>query len=156
MRKFYSLVSFLVFISFFAQKKNHDFSFYENKGQIVDQNGKANPDVKYLLNSPGLNVQIKKNGFSYDVYEIETKQLKKKKSKENTILDQRKKSSDKEIKYKYHRIDIDFVDSKNNPEIIAEGKSDDYENYYNLPDKKEGVSFVHRYRKVTYKNIYFL
>ena len=154
MRKFYSLVLFLIFISFFAQKKNHDFSFYENKGQIVDQNGKANPDVKYLLNSPGLNVQIKKNGFSYDVYEIETKQLKKKKAKENTILDQRKNSSDKEIKYKYHRIDIDFVDSKKNPEIVAEGKSDDYENYYNLPDKKEGVSFVHRYRKVTYKNLY--
>lgn len=154
MRKFYSLVLFLIFISFYAQKKNYNFSFYENKGQIVDQNGKANPDVKYLLNSPGLNVQIKKNGFSYDVYEIETKQLKKKKAKENTILDQRKKSSDKETKYKYHRIDIDFVDSKKNPEIIAEGKSDDYENYYNLPDKKEGVSFVHRYRKVTYKNLY--
>jgi len=154
MKKIFSLVLFLIFISFFAQKKNQDYSFYENKGQIVDQNGKANPDVKYLLNSPGLNVQIKKNGFSYDVYEIETKQLKKKKSKESTILDQRKNSFDKEIKYKYHRIDIDFVDSKKNPEIVAEGKSDDYENYYTLPDKKEGVSFVHRYRKVTYKNLY--
>ena len=154
MKKIYSLVLLLLSFSFFSQKKNNDYSFYENKGQIVDQNGKANPDVKYLLNSPGLNVQIKADGFSYDVYEIEIKEGKKKKAKENTFSDHRKNVSDKVVKYKYHRIDIDFIDSKKNPEIIAEGKSEDFENYYNLPDKKEGVSFVHRYRKVTYKNLY--
>lgn len=154
MKKVYSLVLFLIFLSFFAQKKNNGFSFYENKGQIINQNGKPNPEVKYLLNSPGLNVQIRSNGFSYDVYEIETKVLKKKKSDNNPILDQQKNLPKKEFKYKYHRIDIDFVDSKSNPEILAEEKSEDYENYYNVPNKKEGVSFVHRYRKVTYKNLY--
>lgn len=154
MKKIYSLVLFLIFVSFSAQKKNQDYSFYENKGQIVDQNGNPNSEVKYLLNSAGLNVQIKENGFSYDVYEVETKEIKKKNFKENKILNQRKNSSDKEINYKYHRIDIDFVDSKNNPEIVAEGKSNDYENYYNLDYKKEGVSFVHRYKKITYKNLY--
>lgn len=154
MKQIYSLVLFLVFTFFLAQKKDQSFSFYENKGQIVDQNGSSNTNVKYLLNSPGLNVQIKNNGFSYDVYEIETKRIKKKKSNEKIILDPRRDSPDKKITYKYHRIDIDFVDSKKNPEIVAEGKSEDYENYYNLPDKKEGVSFVHRYKKVTYKNLY--
>lgn len=154
MKKVYSLVLFLIFLSFFAQKKNNGFSFYENKGQIINQNGKPNPEVKYLLNSPGLNVQIRSNGFSYDVYEIETKDLKKKKSDNNPILDQQKNLPKKEFKYKYHRIDIDFVDSKSNPKILAEEKSEDYENYYNIPDKKEGVSFVHRYKKITYKNLY--
>ncbi|WP_374442855.1 T9SS type B sorting domain-containing protein [Epilithonimonas sp.] len=153
MRKFEALVLLLFFINSFGQKKNNEFSFYENKGQIIDQNGKANPDVKYLLNSPGLNVQIKENGFSYDVYEVEIKEIRKNKTKEN-ILDQIKRSSYKEVKNKYHRIDINFVDSNKNVKIIAEGKSDDYENYYNVPGKKEGVSFVHRYRKVTYKNLY--
>ena len=38
--------------------------FYENKGQIIDQEGKENPNVKYLFQSNGLNVQIKKEGFS--------------------------------------------------------------------------------------------
>jgi beta-lactam-binding protein with PASTA domain len=47
------------------------FYFYENSGQVVDQNLKANTTVKYLFNSNGLNVQLKKNGFSYDVYETE-------------------------------------------------------------------------------------
>lgn len=153
MKKFYSLVLFLVFTFFFAQKKNQDFSFYENKGQIVDQDGKSNPDVKYLLNSPGLNVQIKKNGFSYDVYETERKDLKKQKSVPSEPVG-KMEVSDLSIKYKYHRVNIVFLDSNENIQIKAEGKSEDYENYYNLQHKKEGVSFVHRYRKITYKNLY--
>ena len=67
------LLAFFFFLSatFFSQKlKTHsDAFFYENKGQIIDQNGNANPNVKYLLNVGGLNVQIKTDGFSYDVYE---------------------------------------------------------------------------------------
>ena len=42
--------------------------FYENNGQITDQNYKPNPAVKYLLCSPGFNVQLRQTGFSYDTY----------------------------------------------------------------------------------------
>lgn len=64
-------------------QKNNEYHFYENKGQIVDQNGKENSDVKYLFHSAGLNVQLRSNGFSYDVYEIEeiTKKNKNEKAK---------------------------------------------------------------------------
>ena len=51
--------------------KNH---FIENKGQIVDQNGKPNDNVLYLLNTSGLNVQLRKDGFAYDTYEIKQKE----------------------------------------------------------------------------------
>ncbi len=155
MKKIYSLVLTLIFISFFAQKKNQDYPFYENKGQIVDQNDNPNLDVKYLLNSSGLNVQIKKNGFSYDVYDTDRKKSKKQSpEKENLKKPLNRRFIKSETKFKYHRVDIDFVGSKSNPEIIAEEKSNDYENFYNLTYKKEGVSFVHRYRKVIYKNLY--
>ncbi|WDF45777.1 T9SS type B sorting domain-containing protein [Chryseobacterium sp. KACC 21268] len=154
MRKIYSLVLILTSIIFFAQKKNNDYSFYENKGQIVDQNGNANPDVKYLLNSPGLNVQIKKNGFSYDVYETEKKESKKEISNNDLKSDKKRDHSNTILKHKHHRVDIKFVDSRSNPEIVSEFRSQDYENYYNLPYKKEGVSFVYRYKKLTYKNLY--
>ena len=42
--------------------------FIENKGQISDQEGRPNPAVLYLLNSPGMNVQLRQGGFSYDFY----------------------------------------------------------------------------------------
>ena len=49
---------------------NHpQFGFIENKGQIIDQNNKPNPAVLYLLNTPGMNVQLRKGGFSYDLYQ---------------------------------------------------------------------------------------
>ncbi len=50
-------------------------AFVENKGQLLDQNGKPNTSVKYLLNMPGLNVQLRSTGFSYDAW-IEEKERK--------------------------------------------------------------------------------
>jgi hypothetical protein len=58
----------LIIAPSFAQYKNKSVGFTENKGQIIDQKGKANPAVKFLLNSNGLNVQLIKNGFSYYIY----------------------------------------------------------------------------------------
>ncbi len=52
----------------FKIASNRDF--IENKGQIIDQNNKPNPGVLYLLNTPGMNVQLRKGGFSYDLYRI--------------------------------------------------------------------------------------
>lgn len=51
-----------------CEKKLPKNYFIENKGQIIDQCGEINTDVKFLLNTPGLNVLIISNGFSYDDY----------------------------------------------------------------------------------------
>ena len=158
MKKYYSLI--LIFINFFLlfSQKNissqSDYYFYENKGQIIDQKGNANSKVKYLFNSGGLNVQIKKEGFSYDVYEVEKTKKKKSKVENSLTAFDRKPKDEFDYKFKFHRVDIDFLNANKNPEIIAEGKSTDYENYYNIPHKPEGVTEVHRYQKITYKNIY--
>ncbi|MBN1197843.1 MAG: hypothetical protein JXA23_00730 [Bacteroidales bacterium] len=45
-------------------------SFIENKGQIIDQDNLPNPGVLYLLNRPGMNVHLRRGGFSYDLYSI--------------------------------------------------------------------------------------
>lgn len=157
MKKLYFLFIFSFFISVFSQQKlqsQSDFYFYENKGQIIDQKGNANSKVKYLFNSGGLNVQIKKEGFSYDVYEVEKTKKKKSKVENSLTAFDRKPKDEFDYKFKFHRVDIDFLNANKNPEIIAEGKSTDYENYYNIPHKPEGVTEVHRYQKITYKNIY--
>jgi gliding motility-associated-like protein len=148
----------LITISSVAQNKNKTIGFKENKGQIIDQKGKPNNAVKYLLNSGGLNVQLRNNGFSYDVYEAKKHPIKhshdeKKKplpfpSKDNENL------PDYTLEYQYHRIDIDFVNSNPKLELLTEQQSLDYDNYYNIPNKPEGVLMVHQYKQITYKNIY--
>lgn len=144
--------------SIFSQNKNQTIGFKENKGQIIDQKGKPNPDVKYLLNTNGLNVQIKTNGFSYDVYETKKHPLTEKqkaKLKSSTFSDKDKNNTpDYSLEYIYHRIDIDFVNSNPKVELITEQKSTDYDNYYNIPNKPDGVLMVHQYQQITYKNIY--
>lgn len=47
-----------------------NYGFIENKGQIINQNNKPNPAVLYLLNTPGMNVQLRRGGFSYDLYSV--------------------------------------------------------------------------------------
>lgn len=160
----YKMKQYLLFfillnsISIFSQNKiqpKNEYYFYENKGQIVDQNGNAYNDVRYLFNSAGLNVQLKKGGFSYDVYEIEkTKKKISGDEKNSRELNPQKPIQEFDYKSKFHRVDIDLLNSNKNAEIVAEGKSTDYENYYNIKDKPEGVTNVYRYQKITYKNIY--
>jgi gliding motility-associated-like protein len=153
------LFLFLFFASYsFAQNKNKSIGFKENKGQIIDQKGKPNPEVKYLLNTNGLNVQIKTNGFSYDIYETKKHPLSEKqkaKLKPTTFSEREKNNTpDYSLEYIYHRIDIDFVNSNPKVELITEQKSKDYDNYYNVPNKPDGVLMVHQYKQITYKNIY--
>lgn len=137
----------------FSQNKNQSIGFIENKGQIIDQNGKLNIAVKYLLNSNGLNVQLKKNGFSYDVYEIKkTPIVRSVTAKTLPYLSPEKEEFN--LEYAFHRIDIDFVNSNYKVEVITEQKSRDFDNYYNIPNKPEGVTEVYKYKQITYKNIY--
>jgi len=155
------LSTLFAFCSIFAQNKNDiekytsqkpQYGFIENKGQIHDQNYKANPDVKYLLClGNGMNVQLKKNSFSYDTYKTETKAKEK-----GTSFDKRQANDEpeKEVTYYFHRVDIELVGANENPQIIAEEPSADYLNYYNAATPESGATNVRNYKKITYKNIY--
>ncbi|KOP36267.1 hypothetical protein DBB36_08060 [Flavobacterium sp. WLB] len=151
-------VFFIITIQLFSQNKNQSIGFKENKGQIVDQKGKPNTAVKYLLNTNGLNVQLKKNGFSYDIYEVKkTPFIPSKTAKTLPDLNPRKDHQEKpefNLEYIFHRIDIDFVNSNSKVELISEQKSTDFDNYYNVPNKPEGIIGVYQFKQITYKNIY--
>lgn len=144
-------------INFIAQN-NKSIGFIENKGQIVDQNLKENKKVKYLLNTPGLNVQIREKGFSYDIYETKKVPLTKKDKEFYEInRDSNTESNnfpEHSLEYNFHRIDIDFVNANQDSKIIAEEKSSDYDNYYNVIHAPEGITEVHKFQKVIYQNIY--
>jgi hypothetical protein len=130
--------------------------FIENRGQIGDQNGKPNPEVKYLILRPGLNIQLKKNSFSYDGYTIE--RFKKKERIQQPTHHEKEKNDNDCLVYHFHRVDIELVDANPNPQIIHEGASSDYLNYYThitaQTKGEEGVTGVRGYKKVSYHDIY--
>lgn len=143
-------------------------AFIENKGQIIDQNNKPNSEVLYLLNSPGFNVQLRKNGFSYDLYRTSNPDSYRddqrflKSDRKSKIVNQcsifennpRYKSGDSNSVISYNRIDFDLLNANSNPVIETSAPSSDYMNYYTTGTSVEGATFVRNYKTVTYKNIY--
>ena len=147
------LAGIFVFCSAYGQNKNDmaiytsqqpQYGFIENKGQIHDQNYKANPDVKYLLClGNGMNVQLKANSFSYDTYKTEIKEKKADVRTDNM-------APEKETTWYFHRVDIELIGASVNPQIIAEEPSTDYLNYYNSVTPESGATHVRNYKKITY------
>ena len=82
------ILLFFFSMALFSQnlKSGSKAFFAENKGQLVDQEGKENSEVHYLYHSNGLNIQLKKEGFSYDVYEVQKTLKITSKKNENAIL----------------------------------------------------------------------
>jgi uncharacterized repeat protein (TIGR01451 family) len=154
MKKLFIL--FILFLLFetdklIAQNNKTGNGFIENKGQIVDQSHKPNSEVKFLLSNPGFNIQLRQTGFSYDTYTV-TKDSTSLKDKFMPIKGKHK-TPDLFIKH-YHRVDIELTGCNPHAPLIAEDKSQVYYNYLNSSAPNGGVSEVHHYQKITYRNIY--
>lgn len=148
-------VIFLTSASLFSQDKNKKSSddvsqtissfeqkgFIENKGQLFDQNHKPNPSCLFLYASDSMNLQLRKTGFSYDVYSITD--TAKQKSEEKKLPSN--------FLFKYHRIDVEIVNINPNVEIEALNPGEEYFNYYNMDNP---VNNVKQYSKVLYRNAY--
>ncbi|NQV02934.1 MAG: hypothetical protein HQ542_09830, partial [Bacteroidia bacterium] len=133
----------------YTQTKTATTSFIENKGQIIDQDNNLNPAVLYLLNTPGFNVQLRKGGFSYDVYTP--------KSPEGDLFTPLQGLEGEPATWdevQFHRIDFDLIGCNPNCEIITTEPSPDYLNYYTVGTPEKGVTRVRSYKKITYKDIY--
>ncbi|MFT3793773.1 T9SS type B sorting domain-containing protein [Flavobacterium sp.] len=150
MKSKFILFFYFTILPLFSQTGHLSIGFMENKGQVVDQNGKPNNNVKYLLNTNGLNVQLRKSGFSYDIYEAK---ITKGASHQKFNLQQPIEDLDG-AEILYHRIDVEFENANPVVQLIPEGKSKDYDNFYNVAHAPQGILNVHNFKKVTYKNLY--
>ncbi|WP_026978194.1 T9SS type B sorting domain-containing protein [Flavobacterium tegetincola] len=153
MSRLLPLLFILFSVGLFSQNRTTSTGFIENKGQVIDQKGNPNPAVKYLLTTNGLNVQLRKNGFSYDVYEMENNAIINS-DKNLTDLENPNKDNDIKTKIKFHRIDINFLNANKNAILIAEDKSLDFDNFYNAVHTPSGLINVYKFQKITYQNIY--
>src|SRR6185503_19486367 len=114
-------------------------------GQIVDQFGNPNTAVKYLLNIPGFNIQLRAKGWSYDTY-IEESTSATHKIGNCTV-------PAAPIRH-YHRVDVELRFTNPEATMIAEDPNSDFLNYYTSDLHPEGITGVRHFKKVTYKNIY--
>jgi gliding motility-associated-like protein len=134
------------------RKQNSSHVFIENEGQIVDQNGKPNLSVKYLLPvAAGMNLQLKANSFSYETYTFEDTGSKRSLG-ENDLRNSRKLKSVTN-RFHFHRVDVTFANANSSPQMTTEVAATYYYNYYNNKSDRNLVK-VHSYKRITYKDIY--
>lgn len=115
----------------FAQQFSNPIGFIKNEGQVVNQYGKLNTAVKYILpTNRGMNVQLLNNGFSYDLY----------KKQNNGVV--------------FNRIDITFENCNTNIEIRATDFQTQSSNYYKAGKSPVSEAEVAQCKVITYKNIY--
>ncbi|MEI6899648.1 MAG: hypothetical protein WCL00_07210, partial [Bacteroidota bacterium] len=115
----------------------------------------------YLLNTPGMNVQLRRSGWSYDVYSAAGSCLPAVQAgplvagSANPTFDSVSKSQKPEARsWTFHRIDFDLIGTNPNCEVISSEPSSDYTHYYTTGTPTEGVNNVKTFRSVTYRNIY--
>jgi hypothetical protein len=132
----------------------HD-GFVENKGQVRDQHGKPNDKVKFLYSEGSFNLQLKSNGFSYEVFEIvndgksfpEYGQMKgNNNAPRDLTIDHSTLRS--------HRIDVLFEGSSSKVEMVGSEATGAAFNFYHAGLPVSGITGVQSFQNVIYRNIY--
>ncbi len=128
--------------------------FFENKGQIRDQNGTPNDAVRFLYSAGNSRLQLLRTGFSYEMLKREMVPARGIAERHSVLPGDVSDPDAMETKILSHRVDIEFVGSNPNPQMLAEVKSEAYWNYI-LPDAPaEGYTGVYKYTRIVYRNMY--
>ncbi len=123
--------------------------FVANSGQIIDQDGKPNDAVLYLAHQPGLNVQLRRAGFSYDSYRAiprtaATVPLSMPSSLPVPPTDD----------YYFQRVDVELVNANAQATIQESAQEWHAEHYYTSGTPEQGVHNIRHCRTVRYQDIY--
>ena len=126
--------------------KNSTMSFTENKGQVIDQNYQARPDILFGGQTNGLTFHLRNNGISYQLNRIDSwKEEKDLKTKEK-----RKVVNQQTI----YRIDINWLNANTNTLVKKDKAFDGVTNFYTEGCPEGGALNVKSYKEITYQNLY--
>ncbi len=136
--------------------------FTENKGQIIDTDGKLRPDILFRGEGGGTDVYLRKTGISYVVNNLkevmhevheEVEELEEK-GKIEPFTEHQKEFEllEKEL-VTLHRVDVNFIGCSAEPGILKAEELEGYTNYY-YGHCSEGLTGVKTYNEVTAKDLY--
>ncbi|MFI5220708.1 MAG: PKD domain-containing protein [Bacteroidia bacterium] len=159
------LLLLLILLHVFANihaKKNEAFptnspkAFIQNKGQILDQNYQLNPSVLFLWNGPGMNVQLRKNGFSYDNWRrtSHSNAIQNNHHLLNNVQPLVQENPEVGDTTYFHRIDFEFENANSTIPISTYGETNEPINYYINTSHGEGITGIKQFEKVVYNNVW--
>ncbi|MBI2268805.1 MAG: hypothetical protein HYU69_00445 [Bacteroidetes bacterium] len=132
-----------------------DNVFIENSGQFFENGLEKGVEIKYGINSNGIEAYFTSKGLTYKLYEKESSESIEKISTEN-ILDQNEEAAErgkmKERRGKVYGLDMNWLNANPDVKIVAEDISADYFTYGFKENNKTVKAFG--YKKLTYKDLY--
>ncbi|MCY7410138.1 MAG: SBBP repeat-containing protein [Chitinophagales bacterium] len=132
----------------------HQKVFIENKGQIINAEGKQNTSVLFLYNDGLFNLQLKSNGFSYEIYEVEKTGDGFDEAGFADEQDESDFTDQLQMHLKSHRVDVNFEGANSNPVIETAEAIDAHFNYYYAPVSINQYSNLKGYSKIIYHDLY--
>lgn len=126
--------------------------FIENKGQILRTDGNMAPFVRFVLERGDARIFLLQNGIAWQFNRVHCPdgylELMDDRSGMAGQLEELEQIC-QGIRLETYRMDMTLVGADPHALVTAEGRSEDYTNYYN-----HNVLDVHHYRKVTYHDVY--
>ena len=124
--------------------------FIENKGQIMDQDHNARPDIQFrLAASGGLNVFIGSGAIHYQFSKADNPAP----PDEHPNMPHPGDKEPERSTYTMYRMDVELVGADKSATIITEQKQGYFENYY-TPGTGDNGAQAQAYKKITYKEVY--
>jgi hypothetical protein len=137
----------------FIANAKQNVSFLENKGQMMDTEGKPVPFVLFKAEAAGMNVYITEKGLTYVFVKLEEEERGVSTPNKHQDLMMPGKHNEK-LKAEMAWINVNLKGANIKREnIIKEEQSAEHFNYFygHCPD---GINDVYQYKKLTIKNVY--
>ena len=128
-------------------------SFLENKGQMMDTEGKPVPFVLFKAEAPGMNVYITEKGLTYVFVKLEEKEEEESKhSKHQDRMIPGKPAEKLKAEIAWINVNLKGANIKRENIIKVEQSAEHFNYFYgHCP---EGIYDVYQYKKLTIKNVY--
>jgi hypothetical protein len=143
---------------------NHsDWNFAENKGQLKDISGQPLPEIKYYGRHGGVSLYCKAGMISFVFSKVENDpgNISEANGKAAEDISRTTNQNPLDIHKKLlpskitsFRADLILSNANAASQIVATGQQDYSENYYTTGDANHGITNVHTFKTITYKNIY--
>ncbi|MCC6372300.1 MAG: SBBP repeat-containing protein [Bacteroidia bacterium] len=129
--------------------KNQTVEFMENKGQMKDVAKNPVPSVLFKAEAPGVDLYLTKTGLTY-VF-VDYKEVKD----EDSEKEIGEKKAEETIVASCERMNMELVGAQIKPEnIVKEEQGAAVWNYLEGAQAAQSVYNVHKYKKLTIKNVY--
>ena len=145
-------------VNVFMANAKQNVSFLENKGQMMDTEGKPVPFVLFKAEASGMNVYITEKGLTYVFVKIEEdkkeeeRELEKKKDKHQELMLPGEQEEKPKAEMAWINVNLKGSTIKRE-NIIKEEQSAEHFNYF-YGHCPEGIYDVYQYKKLTIKNVY--